>query len=379
MATSANLILAAGDNPQLLQALQSLSEQVSTLMQTTAPTSGVPSVCGFSVQGVDGSLVIDIDNPQDVTFSTIKQRQQAASILFAPPGATVTHQIQTSLSLLFDSANDTRTYGPDTKTHWEMTDTPAQNRFIRLRSSYNGGQTWNKWVIYSDPLTCGPLPIFTGQIRSFRESPNAQFNVTNFATVDAVVDGSNADIRVYGLGGIGTAWTKQVGLVKTGPYPAATLTGYAQGTTYDVYWDSSAGIYQVFDPATEFPQSLADQLVWAGEVMTPVSSPSAPVATAIVVSGFVVSVSLTSAGTGIISPPTVAFVAGGGGGSGAAAYCVLDGAGGVKAVIVTSAGSLYTVAPTVTFSGGGTGQGGGGGNQGSGGGGSRGGGGDRGL
>lgn len=65
--------------------------------------------------------------------------------------------------------------------------------------------------------------------------------------------------------------------------------------------------------------------------------------------GTVGGASITAAGTGYTSAPTVAFS--GGGGTGAAATATYS--GGVTAVTVGSAGSGYTTAPAVLFSGGG--------------------------
>jgi len=64
----------------------------------------------------------------------------------------------------------------------------------------------------------------------------------------------------------------------------------------------------------------------------------------------VLSVTVSSAGTGYTTVPTVAFT--GGGGSGAAATATIAG-GGLLSVQVTTGGTGYTSAPSVSFSGGG--------------------------
>ena len=262
---------ASSGNQALQQALVELYARTDSLQNTATPTSGIPPVCQFTVQGVDGSFVIDITNPQVATYQSIKVRTLAngtAQYATVPTNATVTHQLQTSTSLYFDDAGDVRSYGPDTKVHWEMTDTPNQNRYIRLRSSYDGGTTWNRWSIYSDPQTCGVIPIWSGQIRAIRQMPNAQTNCTNFAYVDSQVAGDYATIRVYGAGGVGTPWYRNVGGSHDGPYPAATLTNQPQGMVLDVYYNISTQAYVVIDPSTNFPYSLMDHLVFAGELTT---------------------------------------------------------------------------------------------------------------
>jgi hypothetical protein len=67
------------------------------------------------------------------------------------------------------------------------------------------------------------------------------------------------------------------------------------------------------------------------------------------IGGTVVAVTMTAAGTGYTSAPTVAFT--GGGGSGATGVAILSGTT-VAAVVITNPGSGYTSAPTVGFSGG---------------------------
>jgi len=65
----------------------------------------------------------------------------------------------------------------------------------------------------------------------------------------------------------------------------------------------------------------------------------------------VVSFTITNAGSGYTSAPTVAITSGGG--TGATAVAVINSAGLVVAVIITNPGSGYTTDPTVGFSGGG--------------------------
>jgi hypothetical protein len=68
--------------------------------------------------------------------------------------------------------------------------------------------------------------------------------------------------------------------------------------------------------------------------------------------GLVSGVTITNAGTGFTTAPTIGFT--GGGGSGAAATATIDtSAGIVTSITVTNPGTGYTSAPTVTFTGGG--------------------------
>jgi hypothetical protein len=67
----------------------------------------------------------------------------------------------------------------------------------------------------------------------------------------------------------------------------------------------------------------------------------------------VVNVKLANPGSGYLFPPQITID--GGGGTGATAYSVLDGNGGVGAIIVTNPGSGYTATPTVIINGAGSG------------------------
>jgi hypothetical protein len=64
-------------------------------------------------------------------------------------------------------------------------------------------------------------------------------------------------------------------------------------------------------------------------------------------------ITVTNAGGSYTSAPEVRIVAGAGGGSGGAAYCTLNGSGGVGQVVITSRGSGYLDTPRVLFIGGG--------------------------
>jgi hypothetical protein len=81
-----------------------------------------------------------------------------------------------------------------------------------------------------------------------------------------------------------------------------------------------------------------------------------PTATAVLSGGGITSISLTSGGSGYITPPTVSIVASAGdGGSAATATAVLSGAG-LTGITVVSGGSGYN-SPSINFSGGGGGSG----------------------
>ena len=51
--------------------------------------------------------------------------------------------------------------------------------------------------------------------------------------------GSSATVRIYGMGGVGSSWTRYTGQ-GTQTFPAGTITGLAYSTTYYVVWTGSA-------------------------------------------------------------------------------------------------------------------------------------------
>ena len=108
----------------------------------------------------------------------------------------------------------------------------------------------------------------TGQaqgIPSISQVPNAQLNSTNFCTVDSIDAGGDATIRVYGVGGVGTTWTRKVGTTTQGPFPSGSFTGKAYSTVFYVAYNPTTQVYVVSE---NFPDILADGLIWAGQVTT---------------------------------------------------------------------------------------------------------------
>lgn len=95
-------------------------------------------------------------------------------------------------------------------------------------------------------------------------NPASPYNINNDATIDSVVDGSTADIRIYGPGGVGTAWDNYTGQGNT-TYPAATLTGFAFSTGYTVIYDLGTSSYAAY---TNFNDTLSDSYLTVGSVLT---------------------------------------------------------------------------------------------------------------
>jgi hypothetical protein len=196
-------------------------------------------------------------------------------------------------------------------------------------------------------VASGSVVDLSGLVGSTKTYPGIQLNSTNFATVDSIDAGSNATIRIYGSGGVGTSWTRQVGSTTEGPFPSGNITGLSYNTKYNIMYDGTQ-----FFAFTAFPSTLPDNLKFVGSLTTvPSSGGTTATATAVITGTGVNSVTITNGGTGYASAPTVSFT--GGGGTGAAGTATLDGSGHVNGVSITSAGTGYTSAPTVGFTGGG--------------------------
>ena len=127
---------------------------------------------------------------------------------------------------------------------------------------------WRKTGQASDtaPLNItGNSENINGLLSSLNQVANAQLNSTNFCTVDSIDAGSDATIRVYGVGGVGTSWTRKVGNTTQGPFPSGTFPGKAYTTDFYVAFNPTTLVYVVSE---NYPDILADGLVWVGKVTT---------------------------------------------------------------------------------------------------------------
>lgn len=96
-------------------------------------------------------------------------------------------------------------------------------------------------------------------------NPNSPYNINNDAVLDSVANGNiSANIRVYGPGGVGTAWDNFTGQGNVS-YPAATLTGELFSNVYYVVVDPTTSDYYAF---TNYNDSLADQYITVGSLIT---------------------------------------------------------------------------------------------------------------
>jgi hypothetical protein len=132
-------------------------------------------------------------------------------------------------------------------------------RYWRARAKYIESD-YSPYVYFG--TQAAPTAVVGGLTGSGDQPSNVPFNQTNFATVDSIDAGGSATVRIYGTGGVGSSWTRQVGSATT-TYSAGTITGLSYSTTYYVYWNGSAYL-----ASASFPATLPDGYVWVGKVTT---------------------------------------------------------------------------------------------------------------
>jgi hypothetical protein len=92
--------------------------------------------------------------------------------------------------------------------------------------------------------------------------PNVPSNATNTATIDSIDAGANATIRVYGVAGVGTGYTRLTGY-GTPSRPASSITGQPYTSVLYVMWTGSAHI-----AVSSFASTLPDGWELVGKVTT---------------------------------------------------------------------------------------------------------------
>src|SRR5262249_7097790 len=233
-------------------------------LQATVKTP--PPPVSFTVIGTDGQFQVTITLPQDVPPLSVTLLQRSVPGGENPLGAPMVHQLQSATTTLFDAASGIVTYGP----FGELTQTyqlPNQTLFWRVRSWFDCSN-WNEWQISASPLTCGPVAVSSGFLRSTSGAPNMPTNNTNNATVDSIDAGSSATIRAYGPGGVGSSWIRYDGQGGQISVPSGTVAGASYSTAYITEFNPVTKSYQAFPKATQYVNSLLDSLYFAGVVTT---------------------------------------------------------------------------------------------------------------
>lgn len=112
----------------------------------------------------------------------------------------------------------------------------------------------------------GTITVGSAQsvIATLALSPNAPSNVYNTATIDSIVEGSAATVRVYGPGGDGSAWTYYAGS-SSASKPSAHITGLLEATAYYICFNVSTS---TFVATQSYAATLNDSYLYIGELTT---------------------------------------------------------------------------------------------------------------
>ena len=302
-------------------ALQSLYAQTGSSPLSKVDTTAVaftapPAPSAMVVTGANGSFTVALTTPRSAGNAAIYQEISSAPVANFASGV-VTYPVSSNTSFVFPN--------------------PGATLYWRLRSSYNQ-QNWSSYLTL-------PGAVSAGYLSSAAAASNLSLNQSNYATVDSVANGATATVRVYGPGGVGTAWTSVLGSRST-VIAAGTILQVAYGTNGFVVWDGDK--YQV---KPQLAQTFPDSWVPVGKVsvIANASGLVLPVIHAVVTGGAIVAYQIVNPGNGLTAAPVLTITDTSG--VGATATAVVS-AGAVTQVTPGSAGSGYSSSPTVTASGG---------------------------
>jgi hypothetical protein len=232
---------------------------------TTSPTNPVtPPAATLTVLGLDGKFQITVTLPQNTPAPSVAMRRlliaEDQNSLLAP----MVHQLQSATSVKFDATSATTTYDLGANLTFEVQD-PNQTKFWRLRSSFDG-QAWNAWQIFISAAVCGPVAVQSGFERSTSVAPRSVLN-TNNATADSADAGSNATIRIFGPGGLGSSYTRFDGQGNQITTAGASILGAAYTTQYAIVLNSLL-THLAFPTATQYLQTIADAFFYIATITT---------------------------------------------------------------------------------------------------------------
>ncbi len=302
-------------------ALQSLYAQTGTTplakVDTTAfAFTAPPAAAKLSVSGANGSYTVSITPAQSANNAPIYQELSSSTAANFASAVTV-YPISTNTSYVFPN--------------------PGATLYWRLRSSYNQ-QNWSNYVVQ-------PGAVIAGLMSSAATGSNLSLNQSNYATVDSVAAGSNATVRIYGSGGVGTAWTSILGNGSK-VIPSGTILNVPYAASGFVVWDG-----QKYQLKPQLAQTFPDTWVPVGKVsvIANASGLVLPVIHAVVTGGAIVAYQIINPGNGLTAAPLLTITDSTGSGATATASVT---AGAVTQVTPGSAGSGYSTSPTVTATGG---------------------------
>ncbi|MGH8358208.1 MAG: hypothetical protein ACRESF_12000 [Pseudomonas sp.] len=247
---------------------QGLVDNPVLVNQGVAP----PPAASFNVTGIDGKFITIVNNPQTVvpqSVLTAKLRFHAGMNL---QRTAILHNLQSATDLNFNQASSLKDYGTGPQLLWTDQD-PNVIRFFRLRSSYDG-VTWNAWQVFSSPLTCGPVGVSSGLLRTAALTPvNGAYTPTTqplTATTGVSVDDATINVASFQVQYPNSIAPASNGIVS---YNSGAITGLLDSTLYYVYCldNSYSGGAQTYFATPDNPDvNVSDFTVYLGTITTPV-------------------------------------------------------------------------------------------------------------
>ena len=296
---------------------QTGSAPLTRIDTTTVAFTPPPPAARLAVTGANGSFTVAL-TPTANTTRAVPTYQQISSSPAADFSTSITsYPVSTNTAYTFQN--------------------PGATLYWRVRSSYNQ-QQWSSYYTL-------PGAVASGLMSSAATASNLALNQSNYATVDSVAAGASASVRIYGSGGVGTAWASVLGS-NSKLIPAGTILNVAYAANGYVVWDG-----QKYQLKPQLAQTFPDTWVPVGKVSVIANAAGLvlPVIHAVVTGGAIVAYQIVNPGNGLTSAPLLTISDSSG--SGATATAVVA-AGAVTQVTPGSAGSGYSSTPTVTASGG---------------------------
>lgn len=226
----------------------------------------LPPPASFSVTGIDGKFITFIVNPQNVLPQSVDvQRNQWLNGVNVS-NATILHNLQSATDLNFTLASNLKDYGTSPQLMWTDQD-PNVTRLFRLRSSYDG-KTWNAWQIFSSPLTCGPVGVQSGLLRTAALTPVNGAGTPTTQPLSAATGGP-VNAATINIASFLVQYPPPIG---NKSYSSGAITPLLDSTKYYVYCldPTYAGGVQTYLASVNNPDVTGnDALVFLGAVTTP--------------------------------------------------------------------------------------------------------------
>jgi hypothetical protein len=236
-----------------------------------AQAVATPSPADLNVVGIDGKFIAFVTNPQVIQAQSVKIARARFQHGMNLVSTALLHNLQSATDLNFDQSSGLKDYGTSSQLMWTDQD-PNATRFFRLRSSYDG-KTWNSWQVYSSPLTCGPVGVWSGVLRS---AALGQVNTSATPTSKPLSASTGVGVNdaTINVAPFQVQWPNSIspstdGLVS---YSLGAITGLLDSTLYLVYCTDpqySGGNKTYLAAIDDSDMSKLDALVFLGNITTP--------------------------------------------------------------------------------------------------------------